>query len=209
MGKKGSGKTTFARAVSEQLQLSWGLRVTTVGFADALKVSVARSFGFDGTGDAAECRSQAIRWCDHAKDLQATVTVTAHDRSVRTSEIPFRLFLQRFGTEAHRDLFGEDIWVDQVLPCREGGAAPSYQDYDVVLMPDVRFPNEAQRILSLDGLLVRIVRPDRKQDDQHSSEQVLDVPSETICNDQGLDDLQKLAASFARTTILRSFSGVR
>ena len=28
----------------------------------------------------------------------------------------FREFLQRYGTEAHRDVFGKDFWLEYTLP---------------------------------------------------------------------------------------------
>lgn len=59
-----------------------------------------------------------------------------------------RRFLQALGTGA-RDILGADIWVDHLIK--------SVGDDDVVV-PDVRFRNEAQAIVGAGGYIVRVVR---------------------------------------------------
>jgi hypothetical protein len=60
-----------------------------------------------------------------------------------------RLALQLLGTEAGRDVFHKDIWVNSLLK-RAG-------DKDVVIT-DVRFKNELKFIQKNDGIVVRVKR---------------------------------------------------
>lgn len=83
------------------------------------------------------------------------------------SELTFREFLQRYGTEAHREIFGEDFWVDQCLPLQ------SYSGRKIVI-PDVRFENEASRVIAIGGSIVRIDRG-IVNDDLHPSETIIDL----------------------------------
>lgn len=60
-----------------------------------------------------------------------------------------RDFLQKVGTDALREHFSEDIWVNALLG--------RYQGQDWVIT-DVRFKNEANRIKELGGILIRVDR---------------------------------------------------
>jgi hypothetical protein len=61
-----------------------------------------------------------------------------------------RAFLQRLGVAA-REVFGRDIWIDTALK----GLTPESK----VVIPDVRFINEAEAIQALGGIVIRIDRP--------------------------------------------------
>lgn len=78
-----------------------------------------------------------------------------------------RQFLQRLGTDAGRNVLGEDVWVRAAIErmIDQGG------DY---VIPDVRFPNEAEAILDEGGALLRIVRPGYGPANDHESETALD-----------------------------------
>lgn len=62
-----------------------------------------------------------------------------------------RRTLQRLGTEAGRDILGQDVWVDAAM-----AEVPPYQH---AVFTDMRFPNEAARIRDEGGILIRITRP--------------------------------------------------
>lgn len=79
------------------------------------------------------------------------------------SRLSFREFLQRYGTEAHRDVFGKGFWLDATLPIK------SYVGKSIVVT-DVRFQNEADRIKELGGLLVQVYKPTIDVNDDHPSE---------------------------------------
>lgn len=74
--------------------------------------------------------------------------------------------LQRLGTDAGRNLLGENIWVH---------AALSDVDYnDNIVITDCRFPNEAQAIKDAYGTMWRVERPGIRPVNSHASETALD-----------------------------------
>lgn len=86
--------------------------------------------------------------------------------------------LQQLGTEALRDNFDTDVWVKSLFA--SVGKQALAKDH-ILVIPDVRFPNEADYILSQGGLLIKItgdpmgVRAKSNRDLNH--------PSETALND--------------------------
>jgi hypothetical protein len=56
-----------------------------------------------------------------------------------------------FGTDAVREHVYERTWLDYLLK--------SKHDADVIIVPDTRFVNEADAMLSLNATLVKVVRP--------------------------------------------------
>jgi ribulose bisphosphate carboxylase small subunit len=89
---------------------------------------------------------------------------------VNTKE-QFRILLQWWGTEYRRRLFRDDYWLVALSKKIE-----QYQNEDaIVVITDIRFPNEFEYIKSLGGHMVRIARPDLNQSgDAHFSETALD-----------------------------------
>lgn len=71
-----------------------------------------------------------------------------------------RRFLQVLGTEAVRDLLGEDSWVDALYrkATTEGRTGPGYGTWNSVVISDVRFPNEDSFIHDEAGEVWKIVR---------------------------------------------------
>ena len=78
-----------------------------------------------------------------------------------------REMLQLLGTEFGRELIADDVWV-RALEHR-------IKDADRVVIDDVRFPNEAEMIRKLGGVVVRVVRAGQELGlvDKHVSEQGL------------------------------------
>jgi len=68
--------------------------------------------------------------------------------------LTMRRFLQRFGTEAHRSIFGENFWVEQLFK-----GAPKDDDDKIFIITDVRFDNEAEAVAKRGGYLIRLERP--------------------------------------------------
>jgi hypothetical protein len=112
----------------------------------------------------------------------------------RTKEVvdPFwgvtpRNLLQRLGTEAGRNVFGDDIWIRALRRRIETSSSARWA------ISDVRFPNEAEAIRAWGGYLVRIDRPGAGATGgiaRHASETALegwDGWDETIVNDSTLD----------------------
>ena len=175
-GQLGSGKDAFCER-AQHLAASGAIEtpgpVERRAFADKLKQSVAALFGI--TLDFMEkakrdettlvqirelrfgiSRVTGLRWTRHIPGFERIVVSQT-----------MRVTLQRKGTEAGRDIFGDDFWIDQCVP----------EDLDhegkVVIVTDARFPNEAERIKAAGGFMVRVSAGDLNGD-PHPSEQVLD-----------------------------------
>lgn len=57
----------------------------------------------------------------------------------------------KFGTDAVRQQVYENTWLDYLLK--------NDHPYDVLIIPDVRFPNEFDAVRSAGGILTKVVRP--------------------------------------------------
>lgn len=103
-----------------------------------------------------------------------------------------RRLLQRLGTEAGRQVLGQDIWVRTAMQKAKPGGK--------YIITDVRFPNEADAIRAAGGQLVRIMRPGYGPVNNHPSETALDdVEADyTIVNN---DTLAWLAGSIRRAIL--------
>ena len=75
-----------------------------------------------------------------------------------------RELLQRLGTESGRNVLGENVWVDYLFEKYESEGIKN------LVIPDVRFPNEARKIWSNKGYLIRVVRSDTNAVNNHKSE---------------------------------------
>lgn len=106
-------------------------------------------------------------------------------RFIEGNKEHFRLILQGWGTEFRRQLHGSNYWVKQLD--EKIGSSTS----QVIVVTDVRFENEADLIHDCDGILIRMVAPD-KTIDAHPSETALDSHTfdYTLYNhfDASLDD---------------------
>jgi hypothetical protein len=75
------------------------------------------------------------------------------DKTSSRLEVTPRLIMQLMGTEAGREVFGNDIWVTSTI--RE----LKNSNHDKWIVSDVRFPNEADMILKSGGRVYRVDRP--------------------------------------------------
>ena len=72
-----------------------------------------------------------------------------------------RKYLQTLGTEAGRDVLGEDVWVNAMRKRLKPGGK--------YVITNVRFPNEAALVRELGGKIYRIDRPGHGAVNAHSS----------------------------------------
>lgn len=179
-GRAGAGKDT----VAARMQVLTGRPVVHASFAAPLKRSVAALF--DMTVEQVEAWKLEDR---------AFITGSGLGAASEGQPYPFKEYgamtmrevLQRYGTEAHRDVFGDNFWVDNVRLGHHGR---------ILMVTDVRFPNEAQAVRSAGGHVVRVVGPPGVEDagDGHASESPL--PSRLIdagiINDVRDDDFRSL-----------------
>lgn len=96
--------------------------------------------------------------------------------------------MQTLGTEWGRDMIGQNLWINawQRLASH----------YNFVVVDDVRFPNEAQRVIELGGRLIKIERPGHEPADRdHASERYVDdLPYHAlVLNDGPIDRLGQRA----------------
>lgn len=164
-GFAGSGKDTVAAFLSKRER--YGADV--LPFAGPLREGAAEIFGWN------------------MAQLQ--------DRTFKEQVDPYwgvspREVLQWLGTDVFRARMGQDFWIrawrrrlSQVFYCND----------DLVLVPDVRFVNEAAAIHAEGGQVWRVVRPGIGPLNDHPSEteQLQIVPDQTIENSGTLDDLRK------------------
>jgi len=167
-GSKGSGKDT----VGQYLVEDYGF--TRISFADKLKQSAAALFDIpvdlwdelknDETVKISLYRADSGGWFPKQEDIQIMQSA--------------RYFLQRYGTESHRNIFGDDFWVDAL-----------FRDYDPTdggnyVVTDARFPNELRKIKELNGYNLNINRRRDVSEDSHISE----APPPAIYIDSWIDN---------------------
>jgi hypothetical protein len=151
-GRLHSGKDSAVQFIRE----GTNERVTRAAFADKLKLSAAHALGLNPVDTAA-----AVSLCNLIKE-QGHIVLAIDGDPKDFYYISGREFLQVFGTESHRDVFGYNFWVDALLPVPDiafheavkvaiNTLQQRYPDTDVLVITDVRFENEAQRILNLGG----------------------------------------------------------
>jgi hypothetical protein len=168
-GFMGAGKDT----VGDYLVRSHGFEKKS--FAGLLKESVSRLF--DIPLDLIE------QW---KNDPQVHVEISHDDVTVNgyapMVSLDFRAFLQRYGTESHRDVFGYEFWVEQLFKTLD-------PDGDYVFC-DARFQNELLAISHNDGRNIRVVRPGTGASN-HASEVEPDpeLIDAVIVNDGSIDQL--------------------
>lgn len=155
-GYAGSGKDTAAQGLIER-------GYTRIAFADVLK-KMAYAL------DPYVLASEKTEWVTDLRPeqrpiirLQTLVSEYGWD-FVKNTYPDVRRLLQRLGTEAGREILGDNIWVDTALK-----DAP-----EKAVVTDVRFPNEVQAILDRGGVVIRIVRPSVNPRNGHPSETALD-----------------------------------
>lgn len=180
MGKMGSGKDTVAKLLLSRTDTVHPKRMA---YADKLKESAAAALNieqsyFEGAKNNENARVEIVEyergWFGRQK------------RRVIQS-ITIRVFLQRYGTEAHRDVFGDNFWVDAALP-----ADTDHSD-DLICVTDMRFPNEIKRVRELGGVVVLVKGEDEATGD-HASENawVGSTPDHEIRNDVRDDAMRNL-----------------
>jgi hypothetical protein len=112
-----------------------------------------------------------------------------------------RRLLQQLGTGV-RDIVGEDAWIRALkreLDTRwaDNPLGPP----DIIIIPDVRFPNEADWVrVARNGILVRVVRPGvEATDPTHESERYVDTlkVDYEVLNDRTLRKLNSAAKQLA------------
>ena len=165
IGLYSSAAQSGKSTVARYLDESYGYAV--VPFAQTLKemaVPMLEALGHS--------REEALHLLMHDKERTLPLGVTV------------RHLLRTLGTEWGRECIHPNVW----LHCWQ----MRIQGVEHVVVDDVRFPNEAERVKRLGGVMVRVERPGAYTEHQHSSEGSLDHFDGfdyVIENDGGLDAL--------------------
>lgn len=171
-----SGKDTAATVLIEKFGfVKLALADPVRQLAEAIDPIVAVNFS-----RAKGCHD--VRYTDLLRDV-------GYEQAKQNPE--FRRTLQRIGTEAMRDIFGPDVWVQ--LLWRRIGALTYDKPHTNIIVTDVRFPNEVKAIRGWGGRVWRINRGGQTSTDPHPSEAqipTLDV-NRDIANDGTLEDLRQ------------------
>ncbi len=107
----------------------------------------------------------------------------------------FRLILQGWATDFRRKLCGDDYWINRWQEIVKGiESTPNL----VIVVPDVRFLNEASIIKKMGGTLIKIERRCRREEDKHKSETEMDscVADYVIDNSDSIQHLIEQAKTF-------------
>jgi len=183
-GQKSSGKDTVcdrARNMWEAFSPDQTQPIDRIAFGDWVKASLAIPLQVSPT-----------LLDDYKNDPNMCIAVIrkfgASQFELASEPVPLRKAIQLKGTEAGRDLLGEDIWIDPALP----------RGYDhgnrIVFVTDVRFPSEASRVRQLGGIVVAI--GPFKEGDDHSSEkrlpyEFIDFEIDNEVRDDGYESLDR------------------
>ena len=135
---------------------------------------------------AHEVRTTRMAFGDQIKqEIADSMNITVAD--IDADKERFRPLLQFWGAEYRRGYCGDDYWIKKMRL-----AAATWYARDWLIITDVRFPNEAELVRELDGVLIRVER-DTGLDDTHDSETALDDYDHfdfRLKNDGSLDDLE-------------------
>jgi energy-coupling factor transporter ATP-binding protein EcfA2 len=129
IGAKGSGKSTVANS----LELMYGF--------------------------------ERLRLADGLKKMLKTMGLTEAQIDGAEKEFPLPLLcgktpryaMQTLGTEWGRGYLGNDVWVNVCI--NEIVKRQVQTPFARIVVDDIRFPNEADMVASLGGVLVRVIRP--------------------------------------------------
>jgi hypothetical protein len=191
-GKAGSGKDTLAAYFVKK----YGY--VRYGFADPIKELLNQMFGWTlGQWEDREWKESygVIVRPSHKQPAQDHLTEFDMERVKRSP----RQLAQWLGTEVGRTVGGPDCWVNlmakRFMEGRYPGTGPSSilacdQGFRLVI-PDVRFENEALRIRDLGGFIIHLTRPNLPEVASHVSERgiQLHVRDRVIFNAHSIEEL--------------------
>ena len=158
-GKIRSGKSRVAKIFKEVLEEN-GKTCEVKSFASPIYEIVSKLYRTNKT--------------EIQRDKRDNVPIYIHTRKSNSGLVlsNYREILQMIGTTA-RDCGDENVWVNSLFGCENEKIMGEFTwATDYWIIDDVRFPNEAQRILDCNGKLIRINRSDA-DDNKHIIENSL------------------------------------
>lgn len=159
-GKKRAGKDTAAQALL-------GLGFVRVAFADPIR---AFAHALDPLvvveADEQYLLPHAVRLLGRGSTHRLAWLVDTIGWEAAKGMREVRRTLQRLGKDAGRTVLGETVWTDLAMT--------QAAQHENVVITDVRFPDEADRIHAMGGVIWRITRPGTDTTDQHPTETAMD-----------------------------------
>jgi hypothetical protein len=130
-GPMRAGKDTLADIIEKELAKQ-GVRTARVRFSDKLK-----------------------EWTAHMLDVERELLDDPEFKDSMTEHgVTVRHWLQTLGTEWGRRCIHPDIWVNEAMSSARFAAGAGRAD--VVIMPDVRFENEAEAVIEAGGKIIEV-----------------------------------------------------
>jgi hypothetical protein len=166
--QKRVGKDTASSFVSTHLRVEKGVRrVTKAGLADKLKDVCHQLYSWAGLKDKEFYESNPA-----AKEVPLPLI----------GKSPREIWIA-FGNEVKDSVF-HDTWLEYLLRNTKA---------DWLIVSDMRFPNEADRIRQLGGLVIKIVRPSIPHTSDAADDPLLDYQhwDHIITNDGSFADFNK------------------
>lgn len=176
-GKKGSGKDTAVASLVSDPQ------TRRIAFAD-------------GVRDALEALNPYVLGTER---LNTVLAKCGGWEAMKTTDAEFeaRRLRQYMGANVGRTMFGANVWVDlvaqKIRTSRRDG-------YTTVVVPDVRYSNEAELIVKLGGVLVLVVRDGVDTSDSHDTETIDFKTDYVLRNTSGVEDLQQAMSDLLDNT---------
>jgi hypothetical protein len=198
---KRSGKDTFADAFKEEVDsiLDGDMPdVIKMSLADPLKTAAKAIFGLS---DEQLYGSQA------QKESLTSWDWIENNKYGKAGKMTARDILQYFGTEVMREGFDHNIWINSLKMNAEVYRQTIESDKLIVLVPDIRYPNESDFL----DYLVDIYRKDADlaNTDSHISEKAGMLIPDTrvnlsIENNSTIEDLQQKAKEYAHFIVKKT-----
>lgn len=164
VGKKRSGKDTFAKTLVEERGF------TRFAFADPLREALLHTNPLVPAAGSVVVSAATVHGCERLADV---VDRIGWEDAKENREV--RRLLQEYGV-AIREI-EPDFWVRTTLD-------QARRAQGNVVVTDVRFPNEVAGIRALGGTIVQILRPGLESTDTHISETALEglIPDISVVN---------------------------
>ena len=148
-GHRGSGRSTVAAYLMKKHQFE------RRAFADPLKRAVALMLDMP-YHEIDRYKGDEDAWISVVKSMESDGPETQYTT-------PFAKFLKHYA-EALKEVLGENVWVDQVLP------ADGYYAGKKIVIPDIHFENETKRIHKLGGFVVKVMIPGLTGESEHRAD---------------------------------------
>lgn len=212
-GKAASGKTTTARFLKAEYERQ-GFKAEILPMAQALRDEVSQFLYQAGAGENINLlygnqkekitpffvpTTAAVNACPDWPDFRMkNADLQLEMAGAAKTVVTVRLLLQWWGTDYRRNqnpVYWTQAWKKRAAELIDNGT-------DIVLVDDVRFPNEVDAVQGMNGFLVKIERDGCNGANAHVSERMLDDFSDwdhILLNNSTLGDLESHIIALERS----------